>query len=551
MNYRHFLYILLPILLVFAGCAPKQAAQTELAETVDPSATIGSMARIYAADAIPVRGIGIVAGLAGTGSSECPASIRPVLEKYIWQQSPKEGAVDPRAFIDSLDTAVVEVVGTVPFLADQNKGFDVFVRPLASTQTISLDGGYLYTTELKEMSRLARVEQFSQFSNTIASASGPVYSNKMDKSSSASNWYVIGGGQSAQKSFVKLILNEPGFLAANAIRNRINERFGPKTCVPSSASECTLYFPPRYRSDKVRFMRMVNSMVLGTADSIRDAHTASAIDNLIRGTDKNESEIVLEAIGKSALDELEPLLSHSDAAVRFHAARCMLNIGSRQSIQYLRSVLADVNSPYRLDAIRSIGRSADNRDSKPLLMAALAEDNIEVRLAAYEMLSELDSPLISRKVIGGGNFAVDSVVCGGPKAIYVYQQGKPRVVLFGSPIQAGKNLFIQSDDGSITLNALPDDKYVSVSRKHPNRPRVIGPLKSSYELSLMLQTLGEMPDVSNSTGLRPGLAVPYAQIVPLLNKLCVQNAVPAAFIAGPELKPEAVFQETSVSSKTD
>jgi flagellar basal body P-ring protein FlgI len=543
------LYIILPVLLVLAGCAQEKTVQAPPVETVDPSATIGSLARIYATDAIGVRGIGIVAGLSGTGSSECPASVRPILEKYIWQQSSKEGVIDPRAFINSMDTAVVEVVGTVPFLADQNKGFDVFVRPLSGTQTVSLDGGYLYTTELKEMSRLARVEQFSQYSNTIATAAGPIYANKMEASGAGRNWYVIGGGKSSQKSFVKLILNKPGFLTANAIRNRINERFGPKTCVPNSESECTLYFPARYSSDKVRFIGMINSMVLGTADSVRDAHTASAIDNLIRSADKNEAEIVLEAIGKSALNELEPLLKHPDRDVRFHAARCMLNIGSRESIPYLRTVLADVNSPFRIEAIRCIGRSAESRDSKPLLMAALNDDRIEVRLAAYEMLSEMESPLISRKVIGGGNFVVDSVVCGGPKTIYVYQQNRPRIVLFGSPIQCSRNLFIQSDDGRITLNAMPDDKHVSVSRKHPNRPRVIGPIKSSFELSLLLQTLGEMPEVSSKTGLRPGLAIPYADIVPLLNKLCVQNAVPAGFIAGPELKPESIFQGTNVTNR--
>jgi len=545
MKNRHFA-VILGVLLAAGGCSQQQQAVETPSASLDPTAQIGSLTRIYAADSIPVRGIGIVAGLAGTGSSECPASIRPVLEKYIWQQSPKEGAIDPRAFINSLDTAVVEVAGTVPFLAEDDKGFDVFVRPLAGTQTVSLDGGYLYTTELKEMSRLARVEQFSQFANTIATAAGPVYSDKTN-AGSASNWYVIGGGNSARKSFVKLVLNKPDFLTANAIRNRINERFGPKTCVPNSEAECTLYFPARYKNDKIRFIRMVNTIVMGTADSIRQAHIASAIQKFTQDADKNEAEVILEAIGKPALNDLEPLLSHSDADVRFHAARCMLNIGSRKSIQYLRSVVMDAGNPYRLQAIRCIGRSADDRDAKPLLMTALADENVDIRLAAYEMLVELDSPLISRKVIGGGNFSVDSIVCGGPKLVYVYQQDKPRIVLFGSPIECSRNLFVQSDDGSVTLNALPDDKHVSVSRKHPNRPRVIGPIKSSFELSLLLQTLGEMPEVSHRTGLRPGLALPYAEIVPLLNKMCAQKAAPASFIAGPSLDPATAFQGTNVS----
>jgi hypothetical protein len=108
---------------------------------------------------------------------------------------------------------------------------------------------------------------------------------------------------------------------------------------------------------------------------------------------------------------------------------------------------------------------------------------------------------------------------------------------------------MQSDDGTITLNALPTDKYVSVSRKHPGRPRVIGPLKSSFEVSLLLQTLGDMPEVSDKTGLRPGLAVPYSDILPLLKKMCAQNAIQAQFIAGPEVEMESGFQNSSPSDR--
>lgn len=547
MKIRHYL-VLCAAIWAFTGCSPQKKEEVQPA-TIDPRSTVGSLSRIYATESIQVRGIGIVAGLAGTGSSECPADIREELEKYIWKQIPQKGTVNPRALIESLDTAVVEVVGTVPYLSDKTQGFDIMVRPLSSTQTTSLDGGYLYTTELKEMSRLARVEQFSQYSKTIATASGPIYSNKMKDRSDGKMWCVMGGGKSTGEPSVKLILNKTDFLGANAVRNRINERFGPKICVPESASECTLYFPARYKNDKMRFLRIVNSLVLGNSDQIREEYTVSALNRLISEPNKIDAEITLEGIGKSALDRLEPLLKHDDAKVRFHAARCMLNIGSDKPVQYLRQVASDPKNAYRIEALGAIG--LNSKDAGPLLMSALSDANLDVRLAAYEMLVRLDSPLVLRKTVGGGNFVVDTIVCDGPKIIYAYQKDSPRIVLFGAPIQCDKNLFVQSDDGTITLNALPDDKYISVSRKHPGRPRVIGPIKSSFELSILIQTLGEMPEISNNSGLRPGLAVAYADILPLLKKMCDQDAIKAKFIAGPEFEQKANVQNSGVQADTN
>jgi hypothetical protein len=225
----------------------------------------------------------------------------------------------------------------------------------------------------------------------------------------------------------------------------------------------------------------------------------------------------------------------------------MLNIGSEEPIPYLRSVVADVQSPYRIEAIRAIGMTK-SRDVKPLLMSALSVDDLDVKLAAYEMLVEMDSSVIYRKAIGGGSFTVDNVVCDGRKTIYAYQKDTPRIVLFGSPIQCNQNLFVQSNDGSITLNARPEDKYISVSRKHPNRPRVMGPIKSSFELSILLQTLGEMPEISNTSGLRAGLAVSYSDILPLIKKMCDVELIGAKFIAGPEFESAALFQNPGSST---
>ena len=219
----------------------------------------------------------------------------------------------------------------------------------------------------------------------------------------------------------------------------------------------------------------------------------------------------------------------------------MLNIGDNRAIKPLREILLTPTSPFRLGAIEAIGKNAVRTDARAILTVALSDADIRVRLAAYEMLLRMNSPAISRKIVAG-DFVVDSVVCPGPKSIYVYQQKSPRIVLFGSPIYCNQNIFVQSDDGSITINAKSGDQYVSVSRIHPQRPRVIGPLNSGFEVSSLIQTLGELPEVDKRAAVLPGLAVSYAKILPILEKMCKNNAITATFIAGPPAAVDPMLQ---------
>ncbi|MDH4202182.1 MAG: flagellar basal body P-ring protein FlgI [Phycisphaerae bacterium] len=536
-----FLYFLLLLsAMFFGGCAqPQQQIEPN---APNPRDTIGSISRYISTETTPVRSIGIVAGLAGTGSSECPPAVRQELEKYI-QQQVQVGTVNPRAVINSLDTAVVEISGVIPALSMTGDTFDLALKPLSSTQTTSLDGGYLYTADLKEQSRLTNVEQYTLFTKTLATAEGPVYSCKANEVSQR-KWFVLGGGRVKQDSSVKLILNTPDFITANAVRNRINERLGPKTAVALSTAEISLAIPAQYLDQRQIFLKLVESLILTENPAIQNEYAQTLIQKIIsKSGDIEDAEIALEGIGRPALDVIAPLLEHPDPVVRFFAAKCMLNIGDSRGLFVLRSVSADEQSPYRIEAIRVIGRSAKRRDALPILTNALNDSRIQVRLEAYEMLVYLNSPVISRRTVADGAFIIDNVVCSGPQMVYVFRQDFPKIVLFGSPIYCSKNLFIQSRDQSLTINSVPGAKYISVSRKHPNRPRVLGPLLCNYELSSLIRTLGELSDVKQSAAAQPGLAVPYSEIIDILEIMSTQNAIPAQFFAGPEPIIEPVLQE--------
>jgi len=536
---KNILILLLAVAAFFlTSCAaPQQQKTADSPSNAVMDSTVDDLARVIQSPELPVRGFGIVAGLFGTGSSECPVELRPELEKFIWQQVPQAGAISPRRFIESLDTAVVEVIGVIPAMASAGQSFDIIVRPLSETQTTSLSGGYLYTTDLKEMSRYT---QFNQFANTIARAQGPIFTDRNAQPGQPA-WYVLGGGYPIANSNISLLLNKPDFLAAGTIRNRINERFGLKTANAVSAGEILITIPAAYQYDKLRFLSIIRRLYLAEQSALKSKRIQTLIGQLQTESDKFTAEVSLEAIGRPALDELAPLLKSDDAAVRFHAARCMANIGDTRPLGVLREFIFDPQSPYRAEAIQTVGRTMRLSDAEPILLRALGLDDMNLRIIAYETAAAAKSVHISRTLIAG-SFYVDRVLCGGDKVVYAMRKDRPGIVIFGSPVRCSDNLFIKSDDEQVTLNARPGDKFLSVSRKHPARPRVIGPLASGFELTQIVRTLGEPPEVKQGSTALPGLALSYNQIIELIEKMCKNGVLNASFVQGELTKAGTLMQ---------
>lgn len=530
------------LLLIFAalfvsGCGPAEQKPLDLEAPVDLNTTVGALIQFVQYNAVPVRGFGIVAGLNGTGSSECPPALQVELEKYIRQQLPKTKGLSPRQFIESPDTAVVEINGTIPPLARQGQTFDVQVLPLSRTQTTSLDGGYLYTALLKERSIFLRYDQYSK---TFATAQGQLFRNTLDDTNTSS-WYLLGGGIVQNQVQLSMALRQPNFSAANAIRNRINERFGTGVARAISSAEVQLNIPPRFQNQKDRFLRMVQLLYLSPEPALQQQYIQRLIQNLSSQDNKEIAEWGLEAIGKPALDSLVPLLSSSDPVIRFHAARCMTNIGDERASLVLEQFCRDSSSPYCIPAIETIGQSMRPRKAEPILLRAAGSSSLDVRLAAYRQLELMNSPSISRNLVAD-SFVVDRVFCGGEPMIYVFRKDVPKITLFTSPIQCAPDIFIQSGNGDIILNARSEDKYIAVSRRHPARPRVIGPIQSGRELSMLIRALGENSEVEKSRGIQPGLSIPYQEILPLLKLMSEYGAVNASFQAGPMTEAGAFLE---------
>ncbi len=528
-NRQRTLWCLISFSLLFIfGCQGPAGSGTSARLASDQEGlgpTIGALADVFASDAIPVTGYSLVGGLNGAGSEQCPAQVRTYLEKYILQHLSGVN-VNVDELISSPDTAVVIVEGIIPPAASKDQHFDVRVAAVPGTATTSLEGGSLFGADLYEARR------FGYSIKSLGIAEGPVYvdllnAGNLDKRSG----YVLGGGTVLNEYKINLALRQPDYRVASQIRNRINERLGYDTAWALAPGSIELRVPLKYTDQKVRFLRLVRATYLTVPPQLVEKRIVAHIRDLATSSNRENSEIALEAIGNAALPRLAALLNSSEPEVRFRAARCMLNLGDQRGLDILRGMAEDRTFPHRVEAIEAIAAAVSLIDVAPMLRSLLRDDDFSVRLAVYKILLPLNDVTISTELVTDG-FYLDQIAQVGKPAIFVSRQDRPRVVLFGAPIQCRSDIFVQTPDQTITINAPAGAQSATLICRHPTRSDVIISLKTSLDLADIIRTLSREP-VTKTGRNNPGLGVAYSVLVDLLSQMADAGAIQAEFHPGP------------------
>ncbi|MFC1635781.1 flagellar basal body P-ring protein FlgI [Planctomycetota bacterium] len=512
---------------LFGGCDQGGGAKAPT-DTADLGPTIGSLANVLTPESEAVEGYGVVGGLNKTGSAECPPQIKAYLKRYIQKKLASSGnpaRLNIDKYISSLETSVVLVEGIIPAIPSKNQYFDVRVTALPGTQTTSLEGGVLMSTELK------RPGSFGMSSAILADAEGPIFTDKINTTGTDPKiGYVLGGGKVLNEYRIVLALHKPDFRMSNRIRNRLNGRFGDNTARAVLPDRVEVMVPVQYKNQKQRFVSMIKAMYLTQEPEATVERIRTLVKRLADSQEKYESEVGLETIGKQSLGGLNVLLNSDDERVRLHAARSMLNLGSDAGLTALRQIATDTTSHHRLEALEAITVGAMRRDAASVARKLLRDDDFQITLAAYEHLRQLDDIAITQEFIGR-NFYLEQTAQSNHKVIYASRSGQPQIVLFGAPLQCQSNIFMESADGKITINTPAGRNYVTIMRKHPRRPGVVARLNSSFDLGDMIKTLCEEPPSEEDKD-RRGLGVSYAEAIVLLKQMCDKGAVAAEFHTG-------------------
>jgi len=507
----------------FCGCG--QPARPDLATEIELGATIGSLTEVFAPEFIPVEGYALVDGLRGTGSPEAPPQIRSYLKQYILTQL-HDSQLDIDELINNPNTAVVRVHGRMPAAVTRKQRFDVMAEALPGTQTTSLEGGWLYRAELKRALTLG----FS--TRTLATVEGPIFIDTIGPAQGDKRaGYILAGGKTQDIYRISVALREPDYAVARRISDIVNTRFVDGTATAVSPDLVELKVPAEYATQRQRFIDLVNTMYLVSTPELVDDRVTAFIRKLAVSDDKYASEVSLEAIGNPSLRKLAALLNSSDQEVRLRAARCMLYLGSDRGLSVLERIAMDKGSQYRIEALTAVAVGAKRSDAALLARRLLQDDNPDVRLSAYEQLRNMDDITISQEFIGG-NFYLEQITQTRRKEVFVSRSGQPRIVLLGAPISCRPNIFVQTADGSVTIDAPAGQKHVSLIRGVPGHPHVVK-LKSSFDLADIIRKLAEEPLVDKGTLIRPGLNVSYPDTIALVKQMCDTGGVQAEFRAGP------------------
>ena len=504
---------------------------------------------------IVVRGYGLVVDLNGTGSNDIPPAIRAHMiedmeRRGVGQMSYNAGGITPEQLLNSTDTAVVIVEGIVPpasvgrLSAPPVSGrkprsipgtiFDLRVQADPQTGTTSLEGGRLYTTDLRPGPLITGSRQAS----VIAEGKGPLFINPFfDPKGEAAisinklSGRVLNGGEVLEDIPLKLMLTNPSHTRVRLVQDAINRRFpqesGQRNPTASGKSDAILELtvPPTMRDQTEVFIELVKHTTL------RQANAESVVLSTRRMllSDTNTAPQVYWrwcAIGHRSLPLIRELYDYPEEMPRLVALRSGAFLQDPIAAEHLREIGVNGELGLRLEAADLLmNMPADPRTDRAL-REMLNDEDVEVRLRAYEALAERRDPLLERIVVGQ-KFVLDRADSDHPM-IYISQSKMPRIAVFGKdlsidrPVTMGawnNRLLIQDTDGT------ENEIEIYYRPSEAKSARIIETQANAYDF---LETIARRTTIEDP---RPGLNLSYSETVGAIHALWAQGYLPGDFKA--------------------
>ncbi len=569
------LMVLVSLLLVsgVVGCADGAFNWTALfpsdsGSTIDDTAFVDRMSSSVAyTDSIAevayfdgmrrlrVRGYGLVAGLGDQGSEQCPPHInkRLIQELYKRPEFTRRSNIDvtPQQLISEKDTAVVSVEGEIPAAAIAGGRFDLMVRAVPGDQTLSLEGGWLYPCELTIYRSIGGGAWIP--GKKVAEASGPVFMNPFGRGEDAATrvnlreGIVIGGGTAGEDRRVRLILTVPSYQRATAIARRLNARFADREKPIADAlspTEIRVRVPRSFQHDPRRFLAVAQHVYLPRYSGFMPQRIQELAREFVQHDAPHEDiALAWEAAGRTALPTVQGFYTHAKSACSFYSARAGLYLGDEAAVEVIASHLANPKSKFRMQAIQALsGARLSFRAAGPI-RDALDDDDIRIRIAAYHGLLDRDDPSIVSIPVGDNGFMLDVVPSRGENLVYATRHEYRRIALIGDHISARPPIFYTLPNNALTVDAEPNDEYLTLIRKSKflgvSSPRI----KSDLRLQKLIALLGsEPPRASNA--IISGLGMGYSDIILLMSELCKTGGINASFMLE---KPDQTFLPSLLS----
>ncbi len=436
--------------------------------------TVGTMATLEGMSPEIVSGYGLVVGLNGTGSTQVPLGVRALMEREMLRQGVGReltvfANITPDQMLDDPNTAVVFVQALMPPGAPNGAIFDVRVSAIPGTGTLSLQGGRLYTCEL----RRGVADPSAPDTPAVALARGPIFINPFsdpgvtdDDDIVKTRGRVLGGGTVITPYRPTLRLDTPSHARAQQVVRAINGRFtrsGYRDSVARGMSEelIAITIPRNYRNDTTTFIDLLSHTQVNT---IAPAEYANLYVNALRDQPSLADDLAwaLQAMGEPVIPAVRDLYNEPQIVPRMTALQVGARLGDAATAPHLKEIVQNATREpdaegarqigERNGAIRLLGILPPAPQINLFLRGLLNHDDISVRVAAYRSLVERADVSIRR--VRATGFEVHVVPSTKP-LIFFRQTETPLIVIFGDRLELNRPLLVSAWDtpvpGSVDL----------------------------------------------------------------------------------------------------
>jgi hypothetical protein len=230
-----------------------------------------------------------------------------------------------------------------------------------------------------------------------------------------------------------------------------------------------------------------------------------------------------EALGARALPVIRELYDEPQELPRLAALRAGARLDDPLVTPHLIEMAESGSADARRRAIKLLtGMGTDPRIDLAL-QELLNDDDLEVRLAAYEVVVGRAGPAVHRFVVGD-KFVVDVVASNQPM-IYITQAGMPRVAIFGIDLSVKIPLTVTTWSRRFMMMGDGEDEQVEVYYRPPDTSQGVTHLVDA-RIAELVRFLGRTTTPDNPL---PGLGFSYSEVVGVLHQIWRQGYLEADF----------------------
>jgi hypothetical protein len=461
--------------------------------------TVGDVTQVANSGPIPVAGIGLVVGLAGTGSSPPPGAQRSMLEADLL----KRNVENVKQLLSSTDISLVQVSAFVPPAAHKNDKVDVEVTLPPGSRTTSLRGGRLVACDLFNYELASNLSQRVANSDRVlpghplirAEGTLLVGFGDGDDAARVRQGRVWGGGRVKADRPIYLVLNEDQQYArvASTVADRINETFhgrylgGPsgEVAVAKTSSGVFLSVPQQYKHNLEHYLRVVRLIPL-RMDATQSAYRHKLSEDLLDPASTITAALRLEALGKDSVPILKRGLESDRPLVRFAAAEALAYMGDPSCGQELARDVQEFPDlrAFALTALASLDESV----SRVQLRGLLASATPEVRYGAFRALRALDEhdPAVRGELLND-SFWLHRAVPNSEPLVHFSTGKRAEIILFGLEPMLKPPFALSA--GEYTLTAAAENQQCTIGRFSPQEG--VSHRQCSFRVEDIIRTLAD------------------------------------------------------------